>query len=67
MLYGMAAMDGILWVASTYEKALFGIDPKNNAVVARIDLGIQPYQVIAIGQELWVSSPDAGALKIVKP
>lgn len=62
MLYGMAVHGGWLWVTSTHEKALFAIDPATNEIVGRVALGGEPYQVLALGDDLWVSLADTGEL-----
>ena len=67
MLYGMAPLGGVLWVASTYQHALFAIDPVTNSVIARIGLPGTPYQVLAVGDQLWVALADTGSVALVAP
>jgi streptogramin lyase len=67
MLYGMAPLDGFLWVASAWEKSLFAIDPKTNTVVKRIAVNGNPYQIIAVNKELWVSAVNSDIIEVVKP
>jgi YVTN family beta-propeller protein len=62
MLYGMTVYGGLVWVASTHEKALFAIDPGTDKVVGRVALGGEPMQVMALGNDLWVSIGDTGEL-----
>lgn len=67
MLYGMAPLDGFLWVASTWEKSLFAVDPETDTVKKRIAVSGNPYQIIAVGKELWVSATDCSIIEVVKP
>ncbi|MFA6857129.1 MAG: YncE family protein [Treponema sp.] len=67
MLYGMAPLDGFLWVASTWEKNLFAVDPETNTVVKRIAVSGNPYQIIAVNKELWVSAVNSDIIEVVKP
>ncbi|MCK9171141.1 MAG: hypothetical protein M0P01_12075 [Treponema sp.] len=67
MLYGMAPLDGFLWIASTWEKSLFAVDPETNTIVKRIAVSGNPYQIIAVNKELWVSAVNSDILEVVKP
>jgi hypothetical protein len=64
---GRCTAFGSLQTASTWEKSLFAVDPKTNKIVKRIAVSGNPYQIIAIGSELWVSATNSGSIEIVKP
>jgi len=65
--YGIAADDTAVWIHNGDEGTLLRIDPKTNALVATIPVGLGAGEV-AIGQgAVWVANPASGTVSRIDP
>ena len=59
---GLAAIDGLVWVASEGSSGLVGIDPRTNRVSRDLALPHPPSDLVAGQGSLWVASSSAGVV-----
>jgi YVTN family beta-propeller protein len=63
----IAASDDALWVTDDFEGTLTRIDPKTGEVVATIDLGDEPWDVVVDRNGVWVANLATDTVTLVDP
>ncbi len=63
----ITAGSSTIWAVSPADDKLWGINPKNQAVVHVVDVGPDPESVVAGGGSIWVGSRQAASVTRVDP